>query len=91
MHRSVGLFVLAIVWACAGTVLVSAQAGSSPTEIRNSNSSASAPVAYIYVSSSPSSGKVEIHAYAAASNGALSTVSGSPFAANVAVMALNGA
>jgi 6-phosphogluconolactonase (cycloisomerase 2 family) len=47
------------------------------------------PVAYIYVSSTNNSTN-EIVAYAAAANGRLSAVSGSPFPDNVSVMAVNG-
>src|ERR1700674_3292329 len=43
-------------------------------------------VAFVYVSSSPS----EINAFAAASNGKLTPVSGSPFSADVQDMAVNG-
>lgn len=54
------------------------------------NASTASPVAYVYVSSSPSSGRYQINAYAAAANGALAQVSGSPFSADVQYMALNG-
>ena len=37
------------------------------------------PAAYVYVSSSPSTGKNQINAYAAAANGALSPIPGTPF------------
>jgi hypothetical protein len=48
------------------------------------------PVAFVYVSSSPSTGKYEINAFTAASDGKLTPVSGSPFPANVQSMAVNG-
>lgn len=48
-------------------------------------------MAYVYVSSSPSSTKSQINAYAAASDGALTPVAGSPFASTTFNMALNGA
>jgi hypothetical protein len=52
-------------------------------------STSSLPVAYVYVSSSPSSNNYEINAFAAASNGKLTAVSGSPFSAKVRSMAVN--
>jgi hypothetical protein len=67
----------------AGTVLASAQVASRQTE---SASTSTSPVAYVYVST----GSKEINAFAAASNAALTRVSGSPFFANVGYMALNG-
>jgi hypothetical protein len=48
------------------------------------------PVAFVYVASSPSSNTSEINAFAAAPNGALSPVSGSPFSADVQYLAVNG-
>ena len=56
-----------------------------------SSMAAAAPVAYVYVSYGPGgSTPNKIAAYAAASNGSLTTVPGSPFADNVASMAVNG-
>jgi hypothetical protein len=86
---------LVLLAACASTVLASAQATSSPTDInRTVQGSASpgstSPVAYIYVSNSPSSGKNQINGYAAASNGALARISGSPFSTPAFELALNG-
>jgi 6-phosphogluconolactonase (cycloisomerase 2 family) len=49
-----------------------------------------APVAYVYVSSSNPKGVNEVDAFAAAADGKLSAVAGSPFDANVASMAVNG-
>jgi hypothetical protein len=63
-----------IIAACASTVLASAQAMSSSTEL-----DPAAPVAFAYVSSNPSSGD-QISAYAVSANGALAPVAGSPFA-----------
>ncbi len=53
------------------------------------SATASAPVAFVYVSSSPSNNNYEIKAYAAASDGRLTPLSGSPFPANVQFMAAN--
>ncbi len=83
IHRTL---LLALIGACASTVLASAQAASSQTEIQGT----STPVAYIYVTSSPNGTTSEINGYSAASTGALSTISGSPFADNVTYIALNG-
>jgi hypothetical protein len=49
----------------------------------------SSPVAFVYVSSNPSHYSYEINAFAAASDGSLTAVSGSPFAAKVQSMAVN--
>jgi hypothetical protein len=75
---------------CASTVLASAQVTSSPTD-SNSIQASAAPVAYVYVSSAPTSSTGQIHAYSAASNGALTPIAGSPFPYDVNYMAVNGA
>jgi hypothetical protein len=51
--------------------------------------SSGSPVAFVYVSSNPSGSKYEINAFAAASNGKLTPVKGSPFPADVRQMAVN--
>jgi hypothetical protein len=48
------------------------------------------PVAFIYVSNSPSANTYEIEAFAADSAGRLTPVAGSPFAADVQSLAVNG-
>ena len=48
------------------------------------------PVAFVYVSSSPSANNYEIDAFAAVSSGRLTPVAGSPFAADVQAMTVNG-
>jgi len=84
MYRSVCSFVIAAI--CASAVLASAQVKSSTTEA----SQPSAPVAYVYVSlGTSSSGK--IYGAAAAANGSLSLLPGSPYPDNVGYMAVNGA
>jgi hypothetical protein len=50
----------------------------------------SSPVAFVYVSSAVNQNSYEISAFAAASNGKLTRVSGSPFSADVQNMAVNG-
>jgi hypothetical protein len=54
------------------------------------DSTGSAPVAYVYVAASKNADANEIYAFAAASNGKLTEVKGSPFAGNVSNMAVNG-
>jgi hypothetical protein len=88
MSRTICKLLLALAGVCASTLLVSAQAAQSPTE---NNQGPASTVANVYVSSSPSSGKGQINAYSAAANGALTKISGSPFAYNVNALALNSA
>ena len=66
-----------------------AQHASKPTGSEDIPKVSGAPVAYIYVSSSNNS-KSTIHAFTASSSGNLTAISGSPFNANVADMAVNG-
>lgn len=88
MVRKIGMFLLAFTGVCASTVLASAQTASSPTE----NQASSSPVAYVYVSNYVSStGNYQVNGYAAAANGALTRIPGSPFADSVSYMAVNGA
>ncbi len=87
--RCILLLAIALIGACASTVLASAQAAPSHTESNNSVGSAS-PVAFVYVVSSPTQSKYEINGYAAASNGALTPVPGSPFKYNVSYLAASG-
>jgi hypothetical protein len=89
ISRNRGTFVLALVSACASTVLAPAQAASSPTD--QSVQSSSSPVAYIYVVSGPPDGKNQLTGYTAASDGALSTIPGMPFSTPIRDIALNGA
>jgi hypothetical protein len=90
IHRTL---LLVLIGACASTVLASAQATSSQTEVNteaNEVAGGSSPVAYVYISSSPSNGKNQINAYSAAANGALSPIPGTPFSTPAYAMALNG-
>ena len=82
---------------CLGTLLCAAGAFAQSSISRpddESNTLASAlkdPVAYVYVSTTPANSSVnEIVAYAAASNGKLAPVPGSPFTADVTSLAVNG-
>jgi hypothetical protein len=85
MSRSISVISLALLTACASTVLASAQATSSETELR---SNATAP-GFVYVTSVNSNNNVEICAYSKSSNGSLTPVAGSPFAANGYNLATN--
>jgi len=78
-----------------GLIVVSATAtsGQQAEAVENDATSmiAAAPVAYIYVSNGPGGDTPnKIAAYAAAANGSLTTVPGSPFPGNVSSMAVNG-
>lgn len=89
MSRRIPVCALVFAAICASTVLASAQISSSPTESGTTHGSASA-VAYVYVSNVPSGDTARINAYAAAADGSLTKVPGSPFADNVTYMAVNG-
>jgi len=82
MTRHIQLVVCLIATFCTDAAV--AQLASTNIDL-NSGS----PVAFVYVSSSPSSNSYEINAFSTASNGKLTPVSGSPFAANVQSMAVN--
>lgn len=88
MVRKIGMFFLAFAGVCASSVLASAQTAPSTTDGTPAGSS---PVAYVYVSNYVSStGNFRVNGYAAAANGTLRPVPGSPFADSVSYMALNG-
>jgi hypothetical protein len=88
MSRNAFAFLLAFVQVCASSVLAFAQAAPSPTDSTqtqaNSIRNYSSPVAFVYVSaaqgSSSDSDVSDINAYAAAADGRLTAVVGSPFA-----------
>jgi hypothetical protein len=72
------------------TLVASAQV-TSPEVAAVQSSTANSPVAYVYVSNNPNNSSTnEIQAYAAAANGKLTPVSGSPFRDDVTSMATNG-
>jgi 6-phosphogluconolactonase (cycloisomerase 2 family) len=83
------VYPLALLLACASTVLASAQAASPSTDTNSRESSS--PVAYIYVSSAVNSTTNHVNGYSAAANGSLTPIPGSPFSDNVGHMAINGA
>jgi hypothetical protein len=78
MSRSISVCSLAFALICASTVLASAQVTSSSTD-SNLTPATTAPVAYVYVSSATSNTVGQIRGYAAAPNGALTAIPGSPF------------
>jgi hypothetical protein len=85
MSRSISVFSLVLITVCASTVLASAQATSSATEIRSNSTTPG----FVYVTSVNSNNTEEIYAYSEAGNGALTPVAGSPFAANGYYLATN--
>lgn len=87
MSHNVRIFLFALLGACASTVLASAQAASSPTEVSDSNP-ANSPVAYVYVSSLTANSTDQINGYSVAPNGALTAITGSPFPFDVNYMAV---
>jgi hypothetical protein len=67
------------------------QLTSTPAEAQTTEAAASAPVAFVYVSNNPNGSSTnEIRGFAAAANGKLTPVSGSPFRDDVTSMATNG-
>ncbi len=81
MTRHLPLFLCLTTTLCTGAAFAQS---STP------DSTGSAPVAYVYVAASKSADASQIYAFAAASNGKLKEVTGSPFPGNVSNMAVNG-
>jgi hypothetical protein len=82
-------FACLIVALCASAAL--AQMKSVAIRPRLVNLIPGAPVAYVYVSSNPNNSSTnEINAYTASADGALTPVTGSPFADDITSMAVNG-
>jgi hypothetical protein len=86
IHRTL---LLALIGACASTVLASAQATSSPTEVNNRLQGSASPAAYVYLSNPAGGGGNQINAYSAAANGALTPIPGTPFPSAGSDMAVN--
>jgi hypothetical protein len=87
MFRTLGVRSLVLVATFASSVLAFSQVQSLPTDALESKTP-TAPVASVYVSVSHGNA-YEVSAYNAASSGKLTSISGSPFAANVQNMAAN--
>lgn len=90
MLRSLRVLAILLFAALASIALLAAQDASSSINVGAIAPSGASPVAYVYVSTNPSSNVFKIEAFAAATNGALTSVPGSPFTADVQYMALNG-
>jgi hypothetical protein len=87
MKNALNLVLIMTMTLCAK---VFAQTAPTSDELRHAGTSDS-PVAYVYVASTLKGGNVnEIEAFAAASDGKLTAVSGSPFQEDVTSMAANG-
>lgn len=71
------------------TTLLMAQSTPAANPIHSAAASTS-PVAYLYVANNPSGSTFQIHGYAAAVNGKLTPIPGSPFATTATYLALNG-
>jgi hypothetical protein len=72
------------------TELAIGQVAATQIAVPAPSSSPNSPAAYVYVSSNPSGNSSEIVGYSASSDGKLTVIAGSPFAANVQYMAVNG-
>lgn len=88
MTRSIPL--LSCLIAALGTGAALAQVASTHPDSSIQTSASSSPVAFVYVSGTLSGKTNEIHAYAAAANGRLTPISGSPFKGSVGSMAVAG-
>jgi hypothetical protein len=76
---------------CAAGAFAQSSISTPDDESANAASALRDPVAYVYVSTTPAKSSVnEIVAYAAAANGRLTPVPGSPFTADVTSLAVNG-
>src|SRR5258708_38881480 len=89
------MFSRKFVWSCAAmctlAVLQKVSASQGIPETRADAVASPPPVAYVYVSGTPANSSVnEIAGYAAAANGKLTPLPGSPFNASVTSMAVNG-
>ena len=93
MSRSMCILLLALVQACASSVLASAQAAPLQTGLSLTDlgkvKGVLPPVAFVYVSALQGTSS-EINAYAAAADGRLMAVAGSPFSGNGDYLAANG-
>jgi len=84
-------FVCSCAAVCTAAAFTLASAQQRDPEARANAAASATPVAYIYVSSTPANSSVNhIVGFAAAGNGRLTPVPGSPFNASVTSMAVNG-
>ncbi len=93
MLRTFGVRSLFLVATLASSVLAFSQVPSSRTDAltyEKDQAPSGTPVAFVYVSSTQGGNAYDVSGYSTASNGQLTAISGSPFAANVQNMALNG-
>jgi hypothetical protein len=88
MLRGIVVTSLGLFATFASSVLASSQVTPSPTDA-SLQAATGSPVAFVYVSTQKGA-SYEVSAYSAASNGELTSVSGSPFPANANYLALNG-
>ena len=90
MSRISSHFLASTLAICIGTGIAAAQSTSS-TDTASNTAAASTPAAYVYVSSQPTTGTEHIYGYAAAQDGKLTPVPGSPLTSSlVGPLALNG-
>jgi hypothetical protein len=88
MTNRINLVLILTILLCRETF---AQSATTPNDELIQGSADKPAVSYVYVSSTPKGGSVnEIEAFAAAPNGELTVVSGSPFRENVTSMVVNG-
>lgn len=80
--------VLAVI--CASVVLASAQISSSSTKTNSAVATTSSPAAFVYVSSTKSGSTNQVNGYAAAADGTLTPIPGSPFPASLNYLAVTG-
>jgi hypothetical protein len=92
MSRRVTVCLCTILAICASTILASAQVTASSTKANSTLAAASTPVAFVYVSSTlaGSNSQNQINGYAAAADGSLTPISGSPFPASLNYLAVTG-
>src|ERR1051325_4224431 len=92
MSRRVTVCLCTILAVCASTALASAQVTASSTKANSTLAAASTPAAYVYVSSTVAggTGQNQVNGYAAAADGSLTPISGSPFPASLNYLAVTG-
>src|SRR3954452_19300495 len=80
-----------VTFACLGGFVCSAAALAQSSSEPNAAATTTGPSAWVYVSSViGTTNKTDVYGFAAASNGKLTPLAGSPFAADLSSMAVNG-